>query len=74
MIIQQVFQRLQRLNLCLSHQMIVTQVKLLGEDFDNQVLKWRNASAMTLEDQREVYTNLTLLFDLKILCRSKRNS
>ncbi|XP_065892721.1 uncharacterized protein [Dysidea avara] len=49
---KQVFQRLQRLNLCLSHQVTVTLVKSLGEDFDNQVLKWRKAT--TLEDQQEV--------------------
>jgi len=54
--------------------MTVTLVKLLGENFDNQVLKWRNALAMTLEDQREVCTHLILLFDLNILYHSKRNS
>ena len=49
---QQVFQRLQKLNLCLSHETTVKLVKMLGESFDSEVLEWRDALTSALESQQ----------------------
>ena len=40
--IKQVFQRLQKLNICMSHQSTITLVKQLGSNHDAKVVEWRD--------------------------------
>lgn len=50
----QVFQRLQKVNVCLSHQATTTLVNTLGSNHDKSVLQWRDTLADTLGDSTEV--------------------
>ena len=46
----QVFQRLQKLNICMSHQASVTLVNKLGSDYDAKVIEWRESLLEGIEE------------------------
>ena len=50
----QVYERLQKLNICLSHQMTVKLVNILGHDFDEKVLWWKDALTRVVGTGQEV--------------------
>ena len=50
----QVFQRLQRLNVCMSHQVTSGLVDALGRDHDVKALQWREKLLAELNTNREV--------------------
>ena len=47
-----VFQRLQKLNLCVSHQVLTSIVSAAGKDFDKKVHQWRDSLLENLEKNR----------------------
>ena len=53
-LIMQVFQRLQKLNICMSHQVTTTLVNTLGTNHDMAVLKWRDSLVESLGRSSEV--------------------
>ena len=48
------YERLQKLNICLSHQMTVKLVNTLGNNFDKKVLQWMDALAKFIGSEQEV--------------------
>ena len=47
---EQVYQRLQKIGLGLSHQQTIRIVDNLGEDFDKKVLKWKENAEISMDD------------------------
>ena len=45
----QVYQRLQKLNLCMSHQMTSSLITLVGSEHDKDVQQWRNTILTELD-------------------------
>ena len=54
MIFIQVFERLQKLNVCVCHRTTVRLVNLLGSDYDAKVYQWRELLIDDLEDDTVV--------------------
>lgn len=46
----QVFNRLQKLNICMSHQTTIKLVDMLGSDFDSKVHQWRDSLISALDN------------------------
>ena len=51
-----VYERLQKLNLSVSHMSVNRLIDSVGEDFDQQVMEWRESFILDLND---VQVNLT---------------
>lgn len=49
----QVFQRLQKLNLCMSHQVTSTLITSIGSEYDKEVHQWKDAALSELESTSE---------------------
>jgi len=50
----QVFQRLQKLNLCVSHQILTSIINTAGTNFDEKVCQWRSSLHGELQKVVEV--------------------
>lgn len=50
----QVYQRLQRLNLTVSHSSVIRLLESVGEKFDAQVKEWRDVLVSTLDSRNQV--------------------
>ena len=50
----QAFQRLQKLNLCVSHQILTSIISAAGTKFDEKVCQWRNSLHGNLQREVEV--------------------
>ena len=61
----QVFTRLQRLNLCVSHQATITFLTKIGESHDNEVVEWRNSLAIKLEEEVFILIMYNASYSLK---------
>lgn len=48
----QVFDRLNKLNLCVSHTATVSIVTALGKDHNKEVKKWRDEISQFIEDKK----------------------
>ena len=55
----QVFNRLQKLNVCMSHQTTVKLVEMLGSDFDTRVHYWRDSLINDLDNVTVVRKHIT---------------
>lgn len=53
-IMLQVYQRLQRLNLTVSHSSVIRLLESVGEKFDAQVKEWRDVLVSTLDSRNQV--------------------
>ena len=55
----QVINRLQKLNVCMSHQTTVKLVEMLGSDFDTRVHYWRDSLINDLDNVTVVHKHIT---------------
>jgi len=53
-LVLQVFQRLQKFNICMSHQVTSILISAIGADFDAEVHKWKHDGQSELEQTSEL--------------------
>ena len=68
------YKRLHRLNFTVSHGCLIRLLDNIGKNFDEEVLKWRDGIASTLDESNEIVTIIILhVTCLDLIVYSKRS-